>query len=58
MGWNIVEGLNWYIGPNCRNRRYVDYDKASNNCLTLAVGGQVGLEYDFNSLDVPILIPV
>lgn len=54
--WNIVEGLNWYIGPGAEIGGYVDYDKASNNCLTLAVGGQVGLEYDFNTLDVPILV--
>ncbi|HOY38438.1 MAG: hypothetical protein KBB11_08655 [Bacteroidales bacterium] len=49
--WNIVEGLNWYIGPGAFVGMYLDEVK-----LGVGVGGQVGIEYDFNTLDVPILV--
>ena len=59
--WNLTDGLNWYIGPGAalgsyqsrweKNHQY--YDEGG---LTLAVGGQIGLEYDFNSAGVPLLL--
>lgn len=52
--WNITEGLNWYIGPGAAVGFY-SYDDA-NDYINVALGGQIGLEYDFNSLDAPILL--
>ncbi|UKN02831.1 hypothetical protein K6119_04785 [Paracrocinitomix mangrovi] len=53
--WNITEGLNWYVGPGARIGQYRSkfYDSYG---LTLAIGGQIGLEYDFNQHNAPILI--
>lgn len=54
--WNITEGLNWYVGPGAQlgmwNYKYSD----SEDGFTLAVGGQIGLEYDFNQHGAPILL--
>lgn len=52
--WNIVEGLNWYVGPGASIGYY--QIKNGNDYLGVAVGGQIGLEYDFNSLGAPILL--
>jgi len=56
--WNIVDGLNWFVGPGgvigTHNHKYHDqYDG-----LTLDIGGQIGIEYDFSSLGAPILIAI
>lgn len=56
--WNLTDGLNWYIGPGAALGFYDE--KFENNGweddgLTLAIGGQIGLEYDF-SAKAPILI--
>lgn len=52
--WNITEGLNWFVGPGAGvafvNRKH------DSNYADLAIGGQIGLEYDFNTLAVPILV--
>ena len=52
--WNITEGLNWYIGPGA-GIGYYSYDD-SEDYVNVVVGGQIGLEYDFNTLDAPILL--
>jgi hypothetical protein len=52
--WNITGGLNWYIGPGAGIGFYSYKD--SDDYISVAIGGQIGLEYDFNSLDVPILL--
>jgi hypothetical protein len=52
--WNITEGLNWYIGPGAGLGYYSNDD--SDDYVNVALGGQIGLEYDFNSLDAPILL--
>ncbi|MGM0505356.1 MAG: hypothetical protein ACQESQ_12090, partial [Bacteroidota bacterium] len=49
--WNIVGGLNWYIGPGASYYNSEDY-------INVGIGGQTGLEYDFNQLDLPILISI
>ena len=54
--WNITEGLNWYVGPGA-GIGYYSYDDSS-DYLNIAIGGQIGLEYDFNSLDAPILLSI
>ena len=54
--WNITEGLNWYVGPGA-GIGYYSYDDSS-DYLNIAIGGQIGLEYDFNTLDAPILLSI
>ena len=52
--WNITEGLNWYVGPGA-GIGYYDYDD-SDGYLNVALGGQIGMEYDFNTMNAPILL--
>jgi len=57
--WNITDGLNWYVGPGAAIGFYDSYDYHSgynDDGLTLAIGGQIGIEYDFNSMGAPILL--
>jgi hypothetical protein len=51
--WNITSGLNWYIGPGASIGLF-SYDKDS--YINIALGGQIGLEYDFKKLGAPILL--
>lgn len=49
--WNIVAGLNWFVGPAAQvnfvfGNNYSDFG--------IGIGGQIGLEYDFNDLGAPI----
>ena len=53
---NINGGLNWYIGPGGALGLY-SYDNEP-GYFNIALGGQVGLEYDFNSVDVPFLLSI
>ena len=53
--FNLTDGLNWYVGPGAalgsyRSRDYYD------DGMTLAIGGQLGIEYDFNAHGTPLLI--
>ena len=52
--WNLSGGLNWYIGPGA-GIGYYSYDD-SDDYFNIALGGQLGLEYDFNAVDAPILL--
>jgi hypothetical protein len=52
--WNITEGLNWYVGPGA-GIGYYEYDD-SDGYLNVALGGQIGMEYDFNTMNAPILL--
>ena len=55
--WNIEQGLNWYVGPGAAIGFYNwSDDEITSSGVTLGIGGQVGLEYDFNHLDVPLLL--
>ncbi|MDY0200532.1 MAG: hypothetical protein WC951_13415 [Bacteroidales bacterium] len=54
--WNITEGLNWYVGPGAAVGFYNWRGTDKSSGVNLGVGGQIGLEYDFNHLDVPILL--
>ncbi len=56
--YNISGGLNWYIGPGAQVGLYEDRNNSNNDGITLAVGGQLGLEYDFNNLGAPILLGI
>ena len=49
--WNIDSGLNWYVGPGAS----ISFDNYSNNnSINIGLGGQLGIEYNFN--DLPLLI--
>lgn len=52
--WNITGGLNWYIGPGASLgfHTYDDHD----DYINVGIGGQIGIEYNFNVHDVPILL--
>lgn len=52
--WNMTGGLNWYIGPGAGIGYYSNDD--ANDYLNLAIGGQIGLEYNFNTLKTPLLL--
>lgn len=49
--WNIVAGLNWFIGPAGQVNFVFDHNYSD---FGLGIGGQIGLEYDFNDLGAPI----
>lgn len=51
--WNLTEGLNWYIGPGAQIGFYDDY-YGNDSGAGIAIGGQIGLEYDFNQHGLPI----
>jgi len=52
--WNITGGLNWYVGPGASVGFYT-YD-GNDSYINIALGGQIGLEYDFNALGAPLLL--
>ena len=55
--WNITDALNWYAGPGAGVGIFTRLDGTS--YINVAIGGQVGLEYDFlSSVDVPILASI
>ena len=55
--WNLTSGLNWYVGPGAALGFYNwDDGKTSSSGLNLGLGGQIGLEFDFNEMGAPILL--
>lgn len=54
--WNITDGLNWYVGPGAQVGFYRNKSNAALDGISVGVLGQIGIEYDFNQHDVPILI--
>ncbi len=42
--WNIVKGLHWYVGPGANISTHF-----SDLPFSLGVGGQIGIEYDFDA---------
>lgn len=63
--FNLTGGLNWYVGLggqvgfySWRNNYDNDYPYAyeDRSGVSLAIGGQLGLEYDFNAHGVPLLL--
>ncbi|MDX9932620.1 MAG: hypothetical protein RB294_08550, partial [Bacteroidales bacterium] len=49
-------GLNWYIGPGAGLGLY-HWDN-DDDYINIALGGQLGLEYDFNKNGAPILLSI
>lgn len=60
--WNLTDGLNWYAGPGAGlsldKYNMVKVGSNKEGGIGLAVGGQIGLEYDLNKQKVPLLISV
>lgn len=54
--WNITDGLNWFVGPGAAIGLFNDYHNSNNDGLTIGVGGQIGIEYDFNVHGAPLLM--
>ncbi|HRZ41490.1 MAG TPA: hypothetical protein P5228_02175 [Bacteroidales bacterium] len=55
--WNIKGGWNWYIGPGAILGFYNWDDKiTSSRGLNIGLGGQIGIEYDFNKSGAPIIV--
>ena len=53
--WNIVNDLKWYAGPGA-TIGWWGYN--TTGYFNVGIGGQIGLEYDFKSVDVPLLMSV
>lgn len=55
----IQDNFNWYVGPGAQLWSFsyksitINGQEQSGTKVGLAVGGQIGLEYDFIDLDVP-----
>ncbi len=50
--WELGEGFNWYAGPGAQFL-------AVKNASAIGVGGQIGVEYNFNvNLDTPLMISI
>lgn len=54
--WNIEDGFNWYLGPGARIGFWNDSSGSEPSGITLGIGGQVGIEYDFQELGAPLLL--
>jgi hypothetical protein len=59
--FNITDGLNWYVGPGAGfgmwswSHNALGY-KVSDSGFFLNIGGQVGIEYNFNVSNVPLVL--
>lgn len=54
--WNIVDGLNWFIGPGAQIGFYDDKWDDQYDGISIGIGGQIGIEYDFSGLGAPLLL--
>ena len=52
--WNIVDGLNWFVGPGAQVIFYDEKNYNDHDGIYIGVGGQIGLEYDFSVHAVPL----
>lgn len=58
---NIEGGFNWFVGPGAQvglgSYRYEIFGTTySDSWVSLGLGGQIGVEYDFNEHDVPVQV--
>jgi hypothetical protein len=54
--FNILNGWNWFIGPGAQVGVYMEPEYAY---FPVGVGGQVGMEFDFNvPFDVPLIVAI
>ncbi|MFK8037842.1 MAG: hypothetical protein AB8B74_06100 [Crocinitomicaceae bacterium] len=55
----ITDGLNWYAGPGLQAGYHSSSFNNLPNGIFIGIGGQLGLEFDFNDeLDIPLLISI
>ncbi|MDX9769145.1 MAG: hypothetical protein RBT19_02220 [Tenuifilaceae bacterium] len=54
--WNIQDGFNWFVGPGVGLGLYT-YDDAD-GYFNIGLGGQIGIEYNLNTHDIPLMISV
>jgi len=55
--WNLDGGLNWYAGIGAQIGDYKLKNKDEDiSGIIFGIGGQVGIEYDFNVHEVPLLL--
>lgn len=52
-GWNLVEDLHWYMGPGV-GIAFFNNRTANETYMSISAGGQIGLEYDFRNLGIPL----
>jgi len=52
--WNIDGGFNWYAGPGAAIGSHKH--KHEEDHINIGLGGQIGIEYDFNKKNVPLLL--
>ena len=55
--FNIVNALDWYVGPGVAAGLYLS-DIADRSGIALGIGGQIGLEYSFAGHGVPLMLSV
>ena len=55
--WNITGGLNWYAGPGVGASLF-NGKGIYTSSFGVNIGGQIGMEYDFNTHDFPLLLSV
>jgi len=56
---NITNDLNWYIGPGVQLGLFQHKNNfIGKEGITIGLGGQIGIEFDFNSLDIPLLLSI
>lgn len=48
---NIIDNLNWYYGLGAGAGTYID---GSNTTLSVAIAGQIGIEYNFNEIPIQL----
>ena len=58
--WNIVKGLNWFVGPGVQVGWYAHRGNHTHNgygsYFGLGVGGQIGIEYNFLEHGAPVMV--
>ena len=56
--YNLFDGLNWFVGPAVQLGPYMYFNGVDPSYFYVAVGAQVGLEYDFSNRfrNVPLVV--
>jgi hypothetical protein len=57
--WNIHGGLNWYLGAGIKHELIQhNQNGIANYYHTISAGPTIGLEYDFNHKNVPLVLAI
>ena len=51
--WALDGGLNWYAGPGAQ---FILASSNGNSASAFGIGGDIGIEYNFNENDVPLIL--